>query len=106
MNWVILCIAGMLEVVWAVGLKRTAGFTKPIPSLVTVAAIIASFYLLSLALRGLPLGSAYAIWVGIGAVGTVAASAWLFGKPLSLLKIVSVALVVFGIVGLRLSATS
>lgn len=105
MNWGILALAGLLEVVWAVGLKYTAGFTKPAPSLVTIAAMIASLYLLSIALRTLPLGTAYAVWVGIGAVGTMAASVLLLGEPSSPLKLASVALILAGIAGLKLAAS-
>ena len=103
MNWILLLIAGLLEVVWAVGLKYTAGFTKLVPSLVTFAAMGGSFYLLSVALRTLPLGTAYAVWVGIGAVGAAVAGMMLFDEAASPLKLLSVMLVVAGIVGLRLA---
>lgn len=106
MNWVLLAAAGLLEVVWAVGLKHTAGFTKLAPSLITVGAMVASFYLLSVALRTLPLGVAYATWVGIGAAGTLAVSALMFGETLTPLKLVSVALIMAGIAGLRLAAAA
>jgi quaternary ammonium compound-resistance protein SugE len=106
MNWAILAAAGLLEVVWAVGLKRTAGFTKLWPSLITIAAVIASFYLLSMALRSLPLGTAYAVWVGIGAAGTMVVSVLMFGEGISLLKLASMALILVGIVGLKLAATA
>lgn len=103
MNWILLLIAGLLEVVWAVGLKYTAGFTKLVPSLATFAAMGGSFYLLSVALRTLPLGTAYAVWVGIGAVGAAVAGMMLFDEAASPLKLFSVMLVVAGIVGLRLA---
>lgn len=103
MNWILLLIAGLLEVVWAVGLKYTAGFTRLVPSLVTFAAMGGSFYLLSMALRTLPLGTAYAVWVGIGAVGAAIAGIVLFDEAVSPLKLLSVTLVVAGIVGLRLA---
>lgn len=106
MSWVLLAAAGVLEVVWAVGLKHTHGFTRPWPSLVTVGAMAASLYLLSLALRALPLGTAYAIWVGIGAVGTTAAGALIFGEALTPLKLLSLVLIVAGIVGLKLAAAA
>lgn len=104
MAWLILLLAGLLEIVWAIGLKYTEGFTKPVPSLITLAAMAASFLLLGQALRSLPLGLAYAIWVGIGVVGTVIFGAWLFNETLSLLKIGSILLILLGIIGLKLSA--
>jgi quaternary ammonium compound-resistance protein SugE len=103
MNWLILFLAGLFEVVWAVGLKYTEGFTKLTPSLVTLAAMGASFYLLSVALRTLPLGAAYAVWVGIGALGTAIAGIMLFHEAVTPLKLVSLMLVIAGIVGLKLS---
>ena len=103
MNWLILFLAGLFEVVWAVGLKYTEGFTKLTPSLVTLAAMGASFYLLSVALRALPLGTAYAVWVGIGALGTAIAGIMLFHEAVTPLKLVSLLLVIAGIVGLKLS---
>ena len=84
MNWLCLFVAGLLEVVWAVGLKYTEGFTRPAPSAVTVGAMIGSFYLLSVALRSLPLGTAYAVWGGIGAVGTVLVGILFFSEPTTL----------------------
>ncbi|MDD4862599.1 MAG: quaternary ammonium compound efflux SMR transporter SugE [Alishewanella agri] len=104
MAWLILLLAGLLEIVWAVGLKYTAGFTKPWPSIITLSAMIASFVLLGHALRTLPLGVAYSVWVGIGVVGTVIFGAWLFDESLSLLKIVSILLILLGIVGLKLTS--
>ena len=103
MSWLILFLAGLFEVVWAVGLKYTEGFTKLTPSLVTLAAMGASFYLLSVALRTLPLGTAYAVWVGIGALGTAIAGIMLFHEAVTPLKLVSLLLVIAGIVGLKLS---
>lgn len=103
MSWLILFLAGLFEVVWAVGLKYTEGFTKLTPSLVTLAAMGASFYLLSVALRTLPLGAAYAVWVGIGALGTAIAGIMLFHEAVTPLKLVSLMLVIAGIVGLKLS---
>lgn len=105
MNWAILALAGLLEVIWAVGLKHTAGFTRLVPSLVTITAMVASLYLLSIALRNLPLGTAYAVWVGIGAVGTMAFSVLALGEPASPLKLASVALILAGIAGLKLAAS-
>lgn len=106
MNWLCLFVAGLLEVVWAVGLKYTEGFTRPAPSAVTVGAMVGSFYLLSVALRTLPLGTAYAIWVGIGAVGTAIAGTLLFDEATTPLKLASLLLVVAGIVGLKLASTA
>ncbi len=103
MSWIILFFAGLFEVGWAVGLKFTDGFTRPLPTLLTVAAIIVSLALLGLALKELPLGTAYAIWTGIGALGTVAAGILLFGETISLIRLISVALIVCGLVGLKVS---
>ena len=103
MQWFILFLAGLLEVVWAVGLKYTEGFTKLTPSIITGAAMIGSVVLLGLAMRTLPLGTAYAIWVGIGAAGTVIAGIFLFNEPASLLRLGSVALIGLGVVGLKLA---
>jgi quaternary ammonium compound-resistance protein SugE len=103
MSWFILLLAGLFEVGWAVGLKYTDGFTRPLPTLLTVAAIIVSLALLGLAMKELPLGTAYAIWTGVGAVGTVIAGIMLFGEAMTLLRIVSVALIVCGLAGLKLS---
>ncbi len=105
MSWLWLFLAGVLEIVWALGLKFTEGFTRPAPTAITLAAMAASFYLLSLALRTLPLGTAYAVWVGIGAVGTAIAGIILFDEPMSTLKLVSLLLVVAGIAGLKLASS-
>lgn len=103
MNWSILFLAGLLEVACAIGLRHSAGFTRPLPSVLTLLAMGISFYLLSLALRTLPLGTAYAVWVGIGAVGTAIAGMLLFDEPVSPLKLASLLLVVVGIAGLKLA---
>jgi quaternary ammonium compound-resistance protein SugE len=104
MSWFFLVLAGLLEIAWAVGLKYTQGFTRPLPSLLTAAAIIASLVLLSLAVRELPIGTAYAIWVGIGAIGAAVLGIWLFKEPVSLLRIGSLALLVMAMIGLKLSS--
>ena len=104
MNWFILFVAGLFEIVWAVGLKYTHGFTRLWPSVGTVAAMAISMVLLALALKTLPVGTAYAIWVGIGAIGTAIAGIVLFGETVSTLKIVSIALLVAGMAGLKLSS--
>jgi len=103
MSWIILFFAGLFEVGWAVGLKYTDGFTRPLPTLLTVAAMAVSLGLLGLAMKELPLGTAYAIWTGIGAVGTVIAGVILFGESMALLRLGSVLLIVTGLVGLKLS---
>jgi quaternary ammonium compound-resistance protein SugE len=103
MSWIILFFAGLFEVAWAVGLKYTEGFTRPLPTLLTVAAMLVSLGLLGLAMKQLPLGTAYAVWTGVGAVGTVIAGILLFGESVALLRLASVALIVTGLVGLKLS---
>jgi quaternary ammonium compound-resistance protein SugE len=103
MSWVILFVAGLFEVAWAVGLKYTEGFTRPIPTALTVLAIITSMGLLGLAMRNLPLGTAYAIWTGVGAVGTVIVGIVLFGESMAPVRLLSVALILCGLVGLKLS---
>ncbi|MFC6490104.1 quaternary ammonium compound efflux SMR transporter SugE [Nitratireductor sp. GCM10026969] len=102
MAWLVLFAAGLLEIGWAVGLKYTEGFTRPWPTLVTGAAIIASFALLGVALRVLPLGTAYAVWTGIGAVGTVLFGILLFGESADVPRLICVGLIVVGVVGLKL----
>jgi len=103
MPWLYLVLAGLLEVVWAIGLKYTDGFSRLWPSLMTVAAMAASFYLLSLSLRTLPVGTAYAIWTGIGAVGAAILGIFLLDEPRALGRLASIALIVAGIIGLKLS---
>ncbi|HIE2334306.1 TPA: quaternary ammonium compound efflux SMR transporter SugE, partial [Pseudomonas aeruginosa] len=95
--------AGLFEVGWAVGLKYTEGFSKPIPTVLTALAMLVSLGLLGLAMKHLPLGTAYAVWTGVGAVGTVIAGIVLFGESMALLRLASVALIVCGLVGLKLS---
>jgi quaternary ammonium compound-resistance protein SugE len=104
MKWIILVIAGLLEVVWAVGLKYTEGFTRTWPSVITSAAMIASILLLGIAMKELPVGAAYGIWVGIGAVGAAIMGMVLFGESAGVVKIVSLVLIVTGIAGLKASA--
>ncbi|RMI00329.1 quaternary ammonium compound efflux SMR transporter SugE [Stutzerimonas nitrititolerans] len=103
MSWIILFFAGLFEIGWAVGLKYTEGFTRPLPTCLTVAAMAISVGLLGLAMKSLPLGTAYAIWTGIGAVGTVIAGIILFGESVSLFRLGSVLLICTGLVGLKLS---
>ena len=101
MAWVYLLVAGLLEVGWAVGLKYTEGFTRILPSALTLASMVASVVMLGLALKTLPLGTAYAVWTGIGTVGTVALGIWLFAEPADALRLACIALIVAGIVGLK-----
>ncbi len=103
MNWIILVIAGLFEVGWALGLKYTEGFSRLWPSVFTVLAIIISLTLLGLAMRTLPVGTAYAIWTGIGMVGTVIAGIILMGDPVSVFRVASISLILIGIVGLKIS---
>jgi quaternary ammonium compound-resistance protein SugE len=104
MAWIILLLAGLFEIAWAIGLKYTEGFSKLWPSVGTIGAMVVSIVLLAMATKQLPLGTAYAVWTGIGAVGAVTLGIVLFGEPAGLLRLASVALVVVGIVGLKLSA--
>jgi quaternary ammonium compound-resistance protein SugE len=103
MAWILLVLAGLAEVVWAVGLKYTDGFTKVMPSAVTIAFMVISVWLLAIALRTIPLGTGYAVWVGIGAVGTAIAGMFLFNEARSVARIVCILLIVAGIVGLKLA---
>lgn len=106
MSWTYLAVAGLFEVVWAVLLKSTEGFTRPLESALTIAAMIASFWFLSIALRDLPIGTAYAVWTGIGAVGTALVGLLLLGEPRDHLRLLCLALIVAGIVGLRVNAAA
>lgn len=104
MAWVWLTIASLLEVVWSVGLKQSAGFSRFWPSLVTVVAALGSFWLLAVAMRSLPLGTAYAAWVSIGAVGAFLVGALWLGESLAWPRVLSVALLLAGVIGLKLSS--
>lgn len=104
MNWFILMIAGVFEVAWAVGLKYTEGFTRLWPTVGAVLAMVISLGLLGLALKSLPVGTAYAVWVGVGAAGTAIAGSLLFGEPMSMARLGSLALLLAGIVGLKLTS--
>ena len=104
MAWIILFVAGLLEVGWAVGLKQTDGFTRPIPTVLTLAAMVASVVLLGLALRSLPLGTAYTVWTGIGAVGAFVVGIWVMGEPAAPLRILAAALIVGGLVLMKLTS--
>ena len=104
MSWVYLIIAGVFEIVWAMGLKYSNGFTKLYPSLITFGGMIISFYLLSLATKTLPIGTAYAIWTGIGVLGTVLLGIIIFHEPTNFLRIVFLCLILIGIFGLKLTS--
>ena len=106
MNWFILVLAGMFEIGWAIGLKYTEGFTRLWPTVWTVLAMIISLSLLGVAMKHLPVGTAYSVWVGVGAVGTVLFGIVLLGEPASPARLVSVALIVAGIIGLKLATPS
>ena len=99
--WAIIAIAGLLETGWALGLKYSEGFTRPVPSVLTVAGALLSFYLLSLAMKDIPVGTAYAVWVGIGAVGTAIAAVFLFGEAVTVLRVTGIGLILAGIVALK-----
>ncbi len=102
MSWIYLVLAGLLEVAWAAGLKYTEGFTKPIPSAFTLLAMLLSVGMLGLALRHLPLGTAYAVWTGIGTIGTAIFGMMILGEPAGALRIGSIGLIALGIAGLKL----
>jgi quaternary ammonium compound-resistance protein SugE len=103
MPWVILVLAGLFEIGWAIGLKYTEGFTRLWPTIATASAMIISLGLLGIAMKSLPVGTAYAVWVGVGAVGTVALGIVLLGEPANAARLISVALIVAGIIGLKLA---
>ncbi|MBK9122600.1 MAG: quaternary ammonium compound efflux SMR transporter SugE [Chloroflexi bacterium] len=105
MAWVILFVAGLLETVWAVTLKQSEGFTKPVPTVIFFISLVLSMVLLSQALKSLPVGTAYAIWTGIGAAGTAVLGMLFFGESREVLKLLSLLMLVGGIVGLRLTST-
>lgn len=102
MAWIILLIAGLFEIGWAVGLKYTHGFTRPVPTILTLICVVLSMGLLGLAVRTLPLGTAYAIWTGVGTIGTVILGIYLFQEQASPARLLCIALIVIGIVGLKL----
>lgn len=104
MDWLLLLVAGLFEVGWAIGMKYTEGFTRPVPTVATVAAMVASVGLLGVAMKTLPVGTAYAVWVGVGAVGTAVLGMVLFGEAATVGRLVSLGLIVAGIVGLKLAS--
>ncbi|MEO6946511.1 MAG: quaternary ammonium compound efflux SMR transporter SugE [Nitrobacter sp.] len=102
MAWFMLFVAGLMEVGWAIGLKYTEGFTRLVPSVLTLAAMAVSMALLGLALKTLPIGTAYAVWTGIGAVGTALLGIWLLGEPATVMRLACIGLIVAGIAGLKI----
>ncbi|MBL0540646.1 quaternary ammonium compound efflux SMR transporter SugE [Aeromonas caviae] len=101
MSWLLLLLAGLFEVAWAIGLKYTDGFSRPLPTLLTLIAMAVSVLLLAIAVKQLPLGTAYAVWTGIGAVGTVLMGIWLFNEPATLARVLCLLLIIVGILGLK-----
>jgi len=106
MAWVVLFFAGLFEIGWAIGLKYSDGFSKPVASTATVIAMVVSVVLLGYAMKTLPVGTAYSVWVGIGAIGTVILGIWLFDEPAGLFRMVSVGLIIAGVIGLKLATTN
>jgi quaternary ammonium compound-resistance protein SugE len=104
MAWLYLTLAGLLEIVWAIGLKYTEGFTRMAPSLITIVAMVASVWFLALALKTIPVGTGYAVWTGIGAVGTAILGIVLFSEPATAARIACIGLIVAGIFGLKLAS--
>lgn len=104
MAWIALFFAGVFEIGWAIGLKYTAGFTRPIPSLWTIASMVLSLGLLGYALKTLPVGTAYAVWTGVGAAGTALLGIYLFGESASVVRLASLGLIILGILGLKAGA--
>lgn len=105
MNWVYLGIAGLLEIAWAIGLKYTEGWTKLVPSIITAGLLITSFYFLSLAVKTLPIGTAYAVWTGIGTVGAAILGMFLFDEPRDAVRVICILLIIAGIAGLKITSS-
>jgi quaternary ammonium compound-resistance protein SugE len=104
MSWLFLFLAGLFEIGWAIGLKYTDGFSRPLPTILTVLSMVVSLALLGLALKTLPVGTAYAVWTGIGTVGTALLGIYMLGEPATAVRLACIALIVSGIVGLKLAA--
>ncbi len=102
-SWVLVIVAGLLETGWAIGLKYSDGFTRPLPSVLTILGALASFWLLSMAMKDLPVGTAYAVWVGIGTVGTAVLAVMLFDEPVNLLRVLGIVAILAGIIALKLA---
>jgi quaternary ammonium compound-resistance protein SugE len=105
MNWLFLGVAGLLEIAWAIGLKYTEGWTKLVPSVITGILMIASFYFLSLAVKSLPIGTAYAVWTGIGTVGAAILGMLLFDEPRDAVRVICILLIIAGIAGLKITSS-
>ncbi|GAB3782316.1 multidrug efflux SMR transporter [Spirosoma horti] len=103
MSWIYLVFAGLLEIVWAYSMKQSAGFTRTVPSVITAVALVASFSLLALAMRTLPLGTAYTIWTGIGAIGAFLIGIFVLGEPVNAVRLVAASLIVMGLVLMKLA---
>lgn len=101
--WILVLLAGFLETGWAIGLKYSDGFTRPVPTILTILGALASFWLLSLAMKDLPVGTAYAVWVGIGTLGTAILAVILFGEPVNAVRVLGILLILSGITALRLA---
>jgi quaternary ammonium compound-resistance protein SugE len=101
--WLILFLASLFEISWAIGLKYSHGFTRPLPSIVTVVGLVMSVVLLAVAARTLPIGTAYAVWTGIGAAGTAILGLWLFGEPATPARLACIALIILGVIGLKIA---
>lgn len=106
MAWALLLIAGLFEIIWATGLKYTEGFTRLTPSIITILSMTVSVYLLSIAAKSLPIGTSYAVWTGIGAIGTVVAGIILFNEPKDTIRLLCIGLIIIGIAGLRFTPTN
>lgn len=104
MSWILLFFAGLFEIGWAIGLKYTDGFSRPLPTILTVVSMTVSMAMLGLALKTLPVGTAYAVWTGIGTVGTALLGIWLLGEPATAMRLACIGLIVAGIIGLKLAA--
>ena len=103
MSWILVIVSGLLEAAWALGLKASDGFTRLVPTALTFAGMLTSFVLLSIAARELPIGTAYAVWTGIGTAGTALLGMWLFGESASPLRIACIGLIIAGVLGLKLA---
>lgn len=103
MSWILLALAGLFEIGWAIGLKYTEGFTRPIPTGLTIVSMIISVGLLGLALKALPVGTAYAVWTGIGTIGTAILGVWLLGEPATAARLACIGLIAAGIIGLKVA---
>ncbi|MFN7225316.1 MAG: DMT family transporter [Paracoccaceae bacterium] len=101
--WLLVFVAGLFETGWAIGLKYSEGFTRPVPTVLTIVGALASFWLLSLAMKDLPVGTAYAVWVGIGTMGTAILAVILFGEPVNTVRVIGIAMILAGIVALKLA---